>query len=205
MVITFDLGARDGASTKLHPVYDASRKAYSLQLWENGQLSAEHGPFPFAGDVVETADDFLTQSGIRRLTGAERTDLYARLLTATGDLFYAQCVLMLAEPQDQAAMLMADEIDRITARLREGEWGIAAFRIEDGSTDGQLYPSAEAAKAAQDDPEACTYISLPAGLRDFWTVDQCLALLVHETHLRHGCMVLGVPVCWHPSLPTPQI
>ncbi|MFI0141583.1 hypothetical protein [Streptomyces luteogriseus] len=205
MDLTFDLGKRDGAPTKLHPVYDASREAYSLQLWENGQLSDEHGPFPYAGDVVETADDFLARRGIRRLTGAERTDLYTRLLTATGDLFYTQCVLMLAEPEDQAAMLMYDEIEKLTAGLSEGQGGIVAFRIEDGSTDGQVYPSAEAAEAAQGDPAACTYISLPAGPRDFWTVDLCLEHLTHAAHMRHGCMVLGVPVCWHAPLPTPQV
>ncbi|MEU3279191.1 hypothetical protein [Streptomyces antibioticus] len=205
MDLTFDLGKRDGAPTKLHPVYDASREAYSLQLWENGQLSDEHGPFPYAGDVVETADDFLARRGIRRLTGAERTDLYTRLLTATGDLFYARCVLMLAEPEDQAAMLMYDEIEKLTAALPAGKWGVAAFRIEDGSTDGQLYPDREAAEAAQDgDPEAYTTVVLPAA-PGFWTVDQCLEHLEFMTHMRHGCMVLGVPVCWTAPLPTPQV
>ncbi|MFE4583197.1 hypothetical protein [Streptomyces chartreusis] len=204
MDLTFDLGTRGGAPTKLHPVYDARREAYALQLWENGQLSDEHGPYPYAGDVVETADDFLDRRGIRRLTGAERTDLYARLLTATGDLFYAQCVLALAEPQDQAAMLMYDGIAELMARLPEDQSGIAAFRIEDGSTDGQIYPNAEAAEAAQDDPEACTYLMLPVG-QGHWSVDLCLEHLEHEAHRRHGCMVLGVPVrCWHAPLPTPQ-
>ncbi|MFE2314143.1 hypothetical protein ACFXC8_13270 [Streptomyces sp. NPDC059441] len=204
MELTFELGTRDGAPTKLHPVYDARQEAYSLQLWENGQLSDEHGPFPYAGDVVETADDFLARRGIRRLTGAERTDLYARLLTATGDLFYARCVLMLAEPQDQAAMLMHDEIQKLMARLPEDKWGVVAFRIEDGSTDGQLYPDREAAEAAQDDPEAYTTVVLPAD-PESWTVDRCLEHLDFMTHLRHGCMVLGVPVCWHAPLPTPQV
>ncbi|MDG5807885.1 hypothetical protein P9869_35615 [Streptomyces ossamyceticus] len=210
MDLTFDLGKRDGVATKLHPVYDTRRNGYSLQLWENGQFTAEHGPFPYAGDVVETADDFLTEHGIRRLTGEERADLYTRLLRATGDLFYAQCVLMLAEPQDMAAMLMADEIARQTARLSKGEAGIVAFRIKDGSSDGRLYPDGEAAQAAQDDPDACAYVRLPSapmGLRDGWTVDECSEHLEFLTHIAHGCMVYGrIPAdCPHPSLPTPQL
>lgn len=89
-----------------------------------------------------------------------------------------------------AAVRMGDEIDR---HLERGERGWLAIRIADGGSDGVLYDSSDAAEAAQEHPEACTYF--PISPLCPWTPRMCAEHLEFMTHLRHGCMVYGRPTC----------
>ncbi|KUL73944.1 MULTISPECIES: hypothetical protein [unclassified Streptomyces] len=87
-----------------------------------------------------------------------------------------------------AAARMVEVIDR---HLEGGGHGWVAIRIADGGSDGELYDGDEAARAAQQDPDGCTYfpISTP------WTPRMCRDHLEFMTHKRHGCLVYGSPTC----------
>ncbi|MGW1674579.1 hypothetical protein [Streptomyces sp. NPDC002324] len=74
-----------------------------------------------------------------------------------------------------AAALMAETIED---HRSTGTRGCAAIRIASGGSDGQLYADADAARAAQDDPDGCTYIAISPLLP--WSVRMC------EDHLRHA-------------------
>ncbi|QDN84374.1 hypothetical protein [Streptomyces sp. RLB3-6] len=72
-----------------------------------------------------------------------------------------------------AAASMAYEID---VHLGFGASGWIAIRIADGGSDGDLYADATAARAAQKQPERCTYF--PISPLCPWSVRQC------EEHLK---------------------
>ncbi|MFF9070520.1 hypothetical protein ACF09E_34760 [Streptomyces sp. NPDC014891] len=169
MVITFTLGVpRDAAPVKLTPVHDPERDEFSVELWENGQFAAAHGPFRLAADAVETSDAFLAEHGIRPLTAAERTALHTRLVARAGGEFRAIVMRELARQEDEAAFRMADVIE---GHLRRGESvGWLAINVRDGGSDGRLYRDWLDARSAQAEPDGCTYMPMPV-----WpmTPDEC--------------------------------
>lgn len=89
-----------------------------------------------------------------------------------------------------AALQMREVID---AHLKSGSTGWVAIRIADGSSDGQLYADYTDAWNAQVHPEGCTY--LPISPAAPWTARECEEHLRFMGHLRHGCMIYGIPTC----------
>lgn len=89
-----------------------------------------------------------------------------------------------------AAVRMSEVID---THLEHGSRGWIAIRIADGGSDGELYDGYEAARAAQVQPERCTY--LPVSPLAPWTSRMCEEHLEFLAHLQHGCMVHGTPTC----------
>ncbi|MEU4038673.1 hypothetical protein [Streptomyces collinus] len=89
-----------------------------------------------------------------------------------------------------ASVRMGEVID---THLESGDRGWIAIRIADGGSDGELYESYDAARAAQQHPERCTYF--PVSPLTPWTPRMCEALLDFETHRLHGRMVYGAPIC----------
>lgn len=104
--------------------------------------------------------------------------------------------MIMSAPHDipgiEASLRMAEAIDR---HLHAGARGFIAIRIADGSSDGQVYPDAEAAKAAQPEPQQCTYTHLPPWPRDLWTTAECAEHLEFEAHRTAGCMIHGILTC----------
>ncbi|MFE9437061.1 hypothetical protein [Streptomyces sp. NPDC006640] len=91
-----------------------------------------------------------------------------------------------------AVARMGEEIDR---HLRRGDVGWIAIRIADGGSDGELYDRWETARAAQADPERCTYLQVSPAFP--WTPGMCKEHLEFAHHMQHGCLVHGAPTCHH--------
>ncbi|MEV6179927.1 hypothetical protein [Streptomyces sp. NPDC052015] len=80
-----------------------------------------------------------------------------------------------------AAARMADVID---GHLEHGTRGWIAIRIADGGSDGEVYDDPAAAKAAQKQPERCTYF--PISPLCPWSVRQCEEHLQFAADLNSG-------------------
>lgn len=89
-----------------------------------------------------------------------------------------------------AVARMGEVIDR---HLEYGGRGWVAIRIPDGGSDGELYDGYEAARAAQEHPERCTFF--PISPLCPLTPRMCEEHLELMTHMQHGCMVNLVPTC----------
>ncbi|MET8861228.1 hypothetical protein [Streptomyces sp. NPDC004579] len=89
-----------------------------------------------------------------------------------------------------AVARMGDEIDR---HLEHGSRGWIAIRIADGRSDGELYDGYEAARAAQVNPERCTYF--PISPLCPWTPRMCEEQLEFATRLQCGRRVQPTPTC----------
>ncbi|MFD5589775.1 hypothetical protein ACFWII_39060 [Streptomyces sp. NPDC127063] len=89
-----------------------------------------------------------------------------------------------------AALRMSEVID---THLQSGGRGWVAIRIQDGGSDGELYSDYDAARAAQQHPEQCTYFQISPQAP--WTHRMCEEHLKFMSHLLHGCLVYGTPTC----------
>ncbi|UZI33964.1 hypothetical protein [Streptomyces sp. VB1] len=79
--------ALDGTGVVLRPVFDPRLRAFSVQLWENGEPGGIHGlgeHFQYADEPVDSIDAFLAERNVRATTREEAALLYAGLVQAKG-------------------------------------------------------------------------------------------------------------------------
>lgn len=87
-----------------------------------------------------------------------------------------------------AAARMAETIED---HRSTGARGWVAIRTATGTSDGQLYADAESARAAQDQPEQLTYVSISPLLP--WPVRMCEEHLKHSADLKAGRVRICAP------------
>lgn len=107
---------------------------------------------------------------------------YLTLLTYTA-VSYAHAA-SLARREYAVASAVARMCEVIDSHLERGGRGWVAIRIADGGSDGELYDGYEAARAAQEHPERCTYF--PISPLCPWTPRMCEEHLEFMTHTVHG-------------------
>ncbi|MFF3265300.1 hypothetical protein ACFYWO_39830 [Streptomyces sp. NPDC002932] len=116
---------------------------------------------------------------------------YLSLLTYTAVSHGHAAVLARREFAVASAVARMGEV--IDGHLAYGARGWVAIRIADGGSDGELYEGWDAARAAQQHPERCTYFPISPLMP--WTPRMCEEQLVFEAHMGHGCMVRCAPTC----------